>query len=95
MENIRSYSGFFIVTPEKEESIDAVKESIESVISSNSGNVVDVNMIGKKKLTYPIKKQTEGIYIEVLFDAATESISKIRRQFQINTDILRTLIDKK
>ncbi len=95
MENMKSYSGLFIVTPEKEEAIDAVKESIGSVISSNSGNVVDVNVIGKKKLTYPIRKQTEGIYIEVLFDATTESISKIMRQFQINTDILRALIDKK
>lgn len=92
MEDERSYSGLFIVTPEKEESAETLKETISSVISENSGKIVNVNMVGKKKLAYPIKKNTEGIYMEFTFTALPEGIAKMSRLFRINTDILRALI---
>ena len=38
MEKARSYSGLFIITPEKQEEISSVTESIKNVISENSGN---------------------------------------------------------
>ena len=95
MENTRSYLGMFIISPDKEESLDDVKNSISAVISDNSGTVVEDNMKGKKKLSYPVKKKTEGIYYEVVFNADPGTIAKMMRQFQINVDILRALIDKK
>ena len=94
MEKTRSYSGLFIIVPEKEDGMDEMRKSISSVISDNSGNVVKENMMGKKSLAYPIRKKSEGIYYEVIFTALPEAISKMMRQFQINTDLLRTLIDK-
>jgi len=94
MEKTKSYSALFIIVPEKEESIDELKNSISSVISDNSGNIVGENMAGKKALAYPIQKKTQGIYYEVTFTALPGSVAKMMRQFQINTDILRALIDK-
>jgi small subunit ribosomal protein S6 len=94
MENTRSYSGLFIIVPEKQESMDDMKKTINTVIGENSGKIVKENMMGKKVLAYPIKKKTEGIYYEVTFDAEPGSIVKMMKQFRINTDILRTLIDK-
>ncbi len=90
----QSYSGLFIIIPEKQESIDDMKKAITSIISDNSGNVVKENMMGKRNLAYPIKKKSEGIYYEVIFDAPPASVSRMMRDFQINTDILRALIDK-
>ena len=80
--------------PEKQDSIDEVTGSIGSIISENSGSIVKENMMGKKALAYPIKKRTEGVYYEVQFTAQPETVSSMMRQFRINTDILRTLIDK-
>lgn len=94
MEKTRSYSGLFIIVPEKQESMDDMKKTINTVIGENTGKIVKENMMGKKVLAYPIKKKTEGIYYEVTFDAEPESIVKMMKQFRINTDILRTLIDK-
>lgn len=94
MEKTRSYSGLFIISPEKEDTIKDVAKSINSVISDNSGKITKENIIGKKALAYPIKKKGEGIHFEIAFTALPESISNIMRQFRINTDILRTLIDK-
>ncbi|MBD3427217.1 MAG: 30S ribosomal protein S6 [Candidatus Omnitrophica bacterium] len=94
MENTRSYSGLFIIIPEKQDSLDEMKQVINSVITENAGNIVKENMMGKRTLAYPIKKKEEGIYYEVTFDAAPESIAQMMKLFRINTDILRTLIDK-
>ncbi|MFH1878080.1 MAG: 30S ribosomal protein S6 [Candidatus Omnitrophota bacterium] len=94
MEKTRSYVALFIVAPEKESTIDEVKNVLNSVITENAGKIQKENMIGKKTLAYPIQKKTQGFYYEVLFDANPESVVEMSRQFRINTSLLRTLIDK-
>ena len=94
MEKVRKYSGLFIIVPEKEEAIDEVKNGINSVIGENSGKVVKENMMGKRKLAYPIKKKETAVYYEVTFDSIPSGVAKMMKQFRINTDIMRTLIDK-
>ncbi|MFH1394763.1 MAG: 30S ribosomal protein S6 [Candidatus Omnitrophota bacterium] len=94
MEKGRSYTSLFIIVPEKQDELGEVKNSINAVIGENTGKIVKENMIGKRRLAYPIKKKNEGVYYEVTFTALPESVTKMRRLFQINTDILRTLIDK-
>ena len=88
------YSGLFIITPEKLDTIDDVKKAISEIIRENSGKIEKETVIGKKELAYPIKKKTKGVYYEVVFRALPASISEMTRLFKINTDILRTLIDK-
>lgn len=95
MEKTRSYVGLFIITPDKQDAVDEVKSKITTAITENTGNIVSENMIGKRDLAYPIKKKEEGVYVELTFDAEPASIAKIKRLCEINTDILRTLIDKK
>ena len=94
MEKTKSYSGLFIITPDKQDTVDQVTSAIGSIISENSGSVTKENMMGKRMLAYPIKKKKEGVYYEVSFTAVPESVNKMMRLFRINTDILRTLIDK-
>ncbi|MCK5450731.1 MAG: 30S ribosomal protein S6 [Candidatus Omnitrophica bacterium] len=94
MEKSRSYSGLFIISPEKQEELSSITDGIKNVISENSGNVVNENMMGKRSLAYPINNKEEGVYYDLTFTALPGSISKILKLFRINTDILRTLIDK-
>lgn len=94
MENTKKYSGLFIIIPEKMDVFDEVKESIASVIGEYSGNILAETLMGKRSLAYPIKKRKEAVYYEVVFATEPETVPKMMRQFRINTDILRTLIDK-
>ncbi|MFH1846550.1 MAG: 30S ribosomal protein S6 [Candidatus Omnitrophota bacterium] len=94
MEKSRSYEGLFIVSSDKENEIDDIKKGIHAVISENSGNIVRDNVMGKRTFAYPIKKKTAGIYYEVAFTSLPGNVAKMLRQFRINTNILRTLIDK-
>ena len=91
-ENAKSYSALVIIDPAKGGSDDEAKTMVNSIIAENKGEVVKENIMGKKNLAYPIKKQTEGFYYEVFFSATPDTIAKINRQFQINTSILRSII---
>lgn len=93
MEKTRSYTGLFIIDPDKEGSMDDVKNGIKAVFNDNSASIAGEKMSGRKALAYPIMKKSEGIYYEVTFTVLPEKVAKIRRQFQINTNIMRTLID--
>ncbi len=94
MEEKRAYSGLFIISPDKEDAADAVENDIKSIINENSGNVVGEKKIGKKHLACPMKKKKDGVYYEVAFNALPSAIERITRLCRINTDILRTLIDR-
>jgi small subunit ribosomal protein S6 len=89
-----SYSTLFLIVPEKEDSIDEVKNTLNTVFVDNGCQIDKETLIGKKKLAYPIRKKTEGIYYEVDFKAEPTAIARLTRQFNINTDLLRFLMDK-
>lgn len=94
MEEVKKYSGLFIIVPEKEDTIDEVKSGINSIITENSGKVEKENMLGKKKLAYLIRKKDTGIYYQVAFLAKPADVPKMQKQFRIDTLIMRALIDR-
>jgi small subunit ribosomal protein S6 len=94
MEQLKSYSGLFIIDPEKEEAFEEVKGSINGVITEYSGKIEKEEVLGKRKLAYPIKKNEEGVYYRVYFTARPEGVPKMSRQFRITSTVLRYLIDK-
>ncbi len=93
MKEVRKYSGLFIIVPEKEDTIDEVKNGINAVITENSGKIEKENMIGKKKLAYLIRKKDTGIYYQVAFSAEPADVLEMMKQFRINTSIMRALVD--
>jgi len=95
MENAKSYSGLFIISPELLETMGDVQTRIKAIISENAGEVVSENVMGKKALAYPINKKSEGIYYEIVFNAPPASVDKITKQCRISNDIMRTVIDKR
>lgn len=50
---------------------------------------------GKKKLSYPIKKQTEGLYLAYVLSSETAKPQTLEQQFKLDESILRTLVLKK
>lgn len=95
MKKEREYSALFIVDPEREDALEEIRSNLNATITDNSGDVVKENLMGKKTLAYPIKKRKEGVYLEMIFKALPEAVSELNRQFRINTDLLRSLIDRK
>ncbi|MCG2712585.1 MAG: 30S ribosomal protein S6 [Candidatus Omnitrophica bacterium] len=65
---------------------------IKGIITKLKGEVEQVQSWGKRKFTFLIKKQSEGIYCLVLFKLSATVVEKIENIFKLNDSILRVLI---
>ena len=70
-------------------------EEIKGTIEKNKGEATQVQTWGKRKLTFLIKKQSEGTYYLVLFKLSPDMVKKVENVFKLNDSILRVLIIKK
>ena len=87
----RKYETIFIVNPEvAEEGIKALIQKFSDIIN-NDGKVLEVEELGKKKLAYDIKKQTEGYYVVYKFEANPALISELERNYRITDDVIKFL----
>ena len=80
---MRQYELIFIVHPDLDD--DALNEVIDRVsawISDEDGEITDTDLWGKRKLAYPIRKQTEGFYVvmqtKMTMTADSQLESKLR-----------------
>ncbi|HPQ79185.1 MAG TPA: 30S ribosomal protein S6 [Candidatus Dojkabacteria bacterium] len=67
------------------------KEFVES-IKKFGGDVLDVDVWGKRYLAYPIKNHNEAYYIVYDFTVSPENIAEIKRQMQLKQEVLRFMI---
>lgn len=63
-----------------------VKETINSV-----GELTKENVWGRRRLAYPVKKKTEGIYVDLEFTATNEAPNMFRELFHTRPSVLRHL----
>jgi len=80
-----------ILDPEVDER--TVAPSLEkylSVITDSSGTVDKLDIWGRRRLAYPIKKRNDGIYAVINFTAASAIAKELDRQLSLNETVLRT-----
>jgi ribosomal protein S6 len=91
--SLRQYELMVILDPEIDER--TVAPSLEkylSVVSSSEGSVDTVDVWGRRRLAYDIKKRSEGIYAVVNFTATPAVAQELDRQLGLNESVLRTKI---
>lgn len=75
-----------------EAALQAELEKIVAIISKHQGVVTTKESWGKKLLSYPIKKQTYGIYVLLEFTGDDTVVSDLNRQLGITDSVLRHLV---
>ncbi len=74
-----------------EESADA--KTIAPVLQSHGAKIVSVfPWEGRRKLTYPIKKQDQAFYTTVVFETEPTALVEIDRDLRHNDAVLRSII---
>lgn len=57
--------------------------------------IKDITVLGKKQLAYPIKKQSEGIYILVSLEGSSLNTGDLETESKLGTDIIRFMLIQK
>ena len=88
----RIYETTFIINASLEDTqVDAVIGRVQDTISKNGGATKALNKWGRKRLAYPIRKKTNGFYVNIEFEAPSTLLSQLERSFQLDEMILRYL----
>lgn len=91
---MNKYESVIIVNPNLEE--ESVKNLIKkfSDLINTDGKVISVEEMGKRKLAYEIKKQKEGFYIVLKFEAKPELIAELERNYRITDEVMKFIVVK-
>ncbi len=87
---MRKYETFFIADPDlPDESIAAVDNKVQSIVTSNGGEVLTYVPWGKRKLAYAIRKRTRGLYVLMEYAGGPTLVSELERNLRIDERILK------
>jgi small subunit ribosomal protein S6 len=69
-----------------------IHKEFVNLVESKKGEILDVDVWGKRYLSFKIAGHNEGYYIVYNFNIAPEHIEEIKRQLQLKQEILRSMI---
>jgi len=91
---IRTYELMLVVRPDFP--VDDTKKRDELIGKIVKGATIkDVTVLGKKHLAYPIRKQTEGIYLLIHVKGDSLKIGDIQKEAKFGADVIRFLLTQK
>ena len=92
---MNKYETIFIINPTVEEAgIKALIQKFSDLIN-NDGKVENVEEMGKRRLAYEIKKNREGYYVVVNFEANPELIKELERVYRITDEVIKFIVVRK
>lgn len=87
------YELMVILDPEIDERTVAPSlDKFLNVIRSDGGTIENVDIWGRRRLAYEIKKKSEGIYAVVNFTANSDATVELDRQLKLSEAVLRTKV---
>lgn len=90
---MRQYELALIIHPELDET--AFKEMLDRIqdwIKNAGGKVQKVDIWGKKKLAYEIRKQTEGQYVFLQTEMPPTFCSELERNLRLQESVMRYML---
>ncbi|HEV7471522.1 MULTISPECIES: 30S ribosomal protein S6 [unclassified Pseudonocardia] len=90
---MRHYEIMVILDPSLDErTVQPSLETFLNVIRTDGGSVEKVEVWGKRRLSFEINKNAEGIYAVLEVTAEPATVSELDRQLGLNESVLRTKV---
>ena len=90
---MRAYEVMVILEPSLEErTVEPSLDKYLNVIRKDGGTVDKIEVWGRRRLAYEIKKNAEGIYAVIKLHAEPATVKEFDRQLGLNESILRTKV---
>jgi small subunit ribosomal protein S6 len=67
-------------------------ERVTGMISTSGGEVSKVDVWGRRRLAYPIKRFTEGDYVLTQFMLEPDRVRDLESGLKLNEDVIRHLV---
>jgi small subunit ribosomal protein S6 len=88
---MRQYELMVILDPETEErTVATTMDKFLTVVKNDGGSVDNVDIWGRRRLAYDIKKKSEGIYVVVNMTAEPATAQELDRQLNLSESVMRT-----
>jgi len=93
---MRHYEMMIILDPDVEErTLNSTLDKLLHVIPTEGGTVDNVDVWGRRRMTFDINKRSEGLYAVIDFTATSDTAKELDRQLGLNEQVLRTKIMRK
>lgn len=90
---MRAYEVVVILDPSADErTVAPTLDKFLNVVRNDGGTVESVDVWGRRRLAYEVKKNAEGIYAIVNLTAEPATVKELDRQLTLNESILRTKV---
>lgn len=90
---MREYEVMVILDPSLDErTIEPSLDKYLNVIRKDGGSIESLDVWGRRRMAYEIKKNAEGIYAVVKLTAEPATVKEFDRQLTLNESILRTKV---
>jgi small subunit ribosomal protein S6 len=88
---MRQYELMVIMDPELDDrTVQPSLEKFLKVVTTDGGTVDTIDIWGRRRLAYEIKKKNEGIYAVVNFTSEPATAKELDRQLGLNESVMRT-----
>ncbi len=77
-----------------DEEADAAINKVRELITGLGGEVLKVDVWGRRKLSYEIKKQKKGLYVLLIYKAPPATIKKLEDFYRVSDTILKFMVIK-
>lgn len=89
---IPGYETTIITRPElSDEALKTLQTRIGEIVTNHGGTIVLTEDWGKRKLAYPIHKETRGQYTYVVYTGKGQLVQEIERNLRIHEHVVRFL----
>lgn len=90
---MKSYDLVYVVRPDLEtDAVTTVTERMTQRITDLGGTVEAVDVWGKKRMSFVVKKYREGIFVHTRFALDPQKVEEVRRAAALTEDVLRATI---
>ena len=77
-----------------DEEADSVVTRIKDLITGQGGEVLKIDVWGRKKLSYEIKKQKKGLYVLLFFKTPPATVRKLEDFYKVTDTVLKYIVLK-
>jgi small subunit ribosomal protein S6 len=88
--HLREYETLFLLKPDlTDENVDRLKDRVRGIVDREGGKMIRFTVWGKKKLAYPVQKQSRAIFVHAQYLGGTQLVAEIERNLRIVEEVSR------